>query len=96
MDKKYRKFNPKYLNFTQSAEFLEERDVITSNIEESNSIFQGIIYHNENQSLGMSLQSFFSSIFHMNINRLFVSNQRLFEVVIYDYLLRYYKMKLNT
>jgi hypothetical protein len=29
----------------------------------------------------------------MNINRLFVSNQRLFEMVIYDYLLRYYKMR---
>lgn len=94
LDKKYREFKPKYLNFTQSAEFLEERDVITSNIEESNSIFQGIIYHNESQSLGMSLQNFFSSIFHMNINRLFVSNQRLFEMVIYHYLVRYYKMKL--
>lgn len=92
LDKKYREFKPKYLDFTQSADFLVERNVIISNIEESNLVLQNIINHDKNQSLGMSLQSFLSSIFHMNINRLFVSNQRLFEMVIYDYLLRYYKM----
>ena len=93
LDKKYREFKPKYLDFLQSEEFLEERNVIISNIEESSSVLQDIISYDENQSLGMSLQRFFSSIFHMNINRLFVSNQRLFELVIYDYLVRYYKMK---
>lgn len=94
LDKKYREFKPKYLDFIQSKEFLEERNIIISNIEEGNLVLQNIIGHDENQSL--SLQSFFQSIFHMNINRIFVSNQRLFELVIYDYLLRYYKMKLNT
>ncbi|CAA7196334.1 thiopeptide-type bacteriocin biosynthesis protein [Chryseobacterium potabilaquae] len=91
LDKKYRNFKLKYLDFIQSEEFSEERDFITSNIEESNSILQDIIYHDENQSLGIPLQNFFQSIFHMNINRIFVSNQRLFELVIYDYLNRYYK-----
>ncbi|UCA58267.1 thiopeptide-type bacteriocin biosynthesis protein [Chryseobacterium rhizoplanae] len=94
LDKKYREFKPKYLDFLQSEEFLKERNAVMTNIEEGNSILQDIISCNENQSLEMSLQSFFSSIFHMNINRLFVSNQRLFEMIIYDYLLRYYKMKL--
>jgi len=93
LDKKYREFKPKYLNFLQSDEFLEERESVISNIEESNLALQNIINHYENQSLGVSLQSFFNSIFHMNINRIFVSNQRLFEMVIYDYLLRYYKMR---
>ncbi|MEI3791864.1 MULTISPECIES: thiopeptide-type bacteriocin biosynthesis protein [unclassified Chryseobacterium] len=91
LDKKYRNFKLKYLDFIQSEEFSEERDFITSNIEESNSILQDIIYHDENQSLGIPLQNFFQSIFHMNINRIFVSNQRLFEMVIYDYLNRFYK-----
>lgn len=91
LDKKYREFKPKYMDFLQSEEFLEERNVVISNIEGSNSVLQNIIYHNESQSLGMLLQNFFQSIFHMNINRLFISNQRLFEMVIYDYLLRYYK-----
>lgn len=94
LDKKYREFKPKYLEFLQSDEFSEERNAIIFNIEKSNSVLQDIIYLDENKSLEISLQSFFSSIFHMNINRIFVSNQRLFEMVIYDYLLRYYKMKL--
>lgn len=75
LDNKYRNFKPKYLDFTQSAEFLEERNVIIFNIEESNLVLQNIISHEENESLGMALQSFFSSIFHMNINKLFVSYQ---------------------
>ncbi|MGX5686876.1 thiopeptide-type bacteriocin biosynthesis protein [Chryseobacterium cucumeris] len=91
LDKKYREFKPKYLDFTQSVDFLEERNVIISTIEESNVVLRNIIERYKNQSLEISLQSFFSSIFHMNINLLFVSNQRLFEMVIYDYLNRYYK-----
>ncbi|MDQ0067352.1 thiopeptide-type bacteriocin biosynthesis protein [Chryseobacterium lathyri] len=91
LDKKYREFKPKYLNFLQSDEFLEERKSVISNIEESNLALQNIINHYENQSLEISLQSFFQSIFHMNINRVFVSNQRLFEMLIYDYQFRYYK-----
>lgn len=91
LDKKYRDFKPKYVAFLQSEEFLEERSIIISNIEEGSSTLQNILQHNESNSLEVSLQNFFQSIFHMNINRLFVSNQRLFELVIYDYLLRYYK-----
>lgn len=87
LDKKYRDFKPKLLDFLTSEEFLEERNAVISNIEENNSVIHNILHHNENQSL----QSFFQSIFHMNINRIFVSNQRLFEMIIYDYLNRYYK-----
>lgn len=91
LDKKYREFKPKYLGFLNSDEFSEERSSIISNIESGNAALENIFDHYKNQSLGMSLQSVFQSIFHMNINRLFVSNQRLFEMIIYDYLFRYYK-----
>ena len=93
LDKKYREFRPKYLDFLQSDEFLEDRNAVVFNIEGGNSALQNIIFYEQNQSLEISFQDFFQSIFHMNINRLFVSNQRLFEMVIYDYLLRYYKTK---
>lgn len=96
LDKKYREFKQRYLDFIQSEEFSEERNFIIFNVEESNLALHNVIKHNETPTLEISLQSFFQSIFHMNINRLFVSNQRLFEMVIYDYLLRYYKMKLYT
>jgi len=91
LDKKYREFKPMLMNFLQSEEFLDERNAITVHIEECTSILQNILHQHQNQSLEVSLQSFFQSIFHMNINRLFVSNQRLFEMIIYDYLVRYYK-----
>lgn len=91
LDKKYREFKPKFEEFIQSEEFSEERSMVISNVEESSFALQNIIRHHENQPLGMPLQDFFQSIFHMNINRLFVSNQRLFEMVIYDFSNRYYK-----
>ncbi|CAD7806481.1 Nisin biosynthesis protein NisB [Chryseobacterium aquaeductus] len=91
LDKKYREFKPKLMNFIQSDEFSDERNAIILHIEECASVLQNILQQHQNQSLEVSLQSFFQSIFHMNINRLFVSNQRLFEMIIYDYLLRYYK-----
>ncbi|MCF2220679.1 thiopeptide-type bacteriocin biosynthesis protein [Chryseobacterium sp. PS-8] len=91
LDKKYREFKPKYLDFLSSDEFSEERSAFLSHIEENNAALQNVLCHNENQSLRISLRNFFQSIFHMNINRLFVSNQRVFEMIIYDYLVRYYK-----
>lgn len=91
LDKKYRKFKLKLIDFIESDEFSDERNAIISHVEECVSVLQNIFQHHQNQSLEIPLQSFFQSIFHMNINRLFVSNQRLFEMVIYDYLLRYYK-----
>ncbi|GAE66019.1 lantibiotic dehydratase [Chryseobacterium indologenes] len=94
LDKKYREFKLKFVDFLTSEEFSKEREYII-NILAGNLAFQNIINHNENQSLGMSLQVFFQSIFHMNINRLFISDQRLFEMVIYDYLLRHYKTTIN-
>ncbi|WP_294220871.1 thiopeptide-type bacteriocin biosynthesis protein [uncultured Chryseobacterium sp.] len=91
LDRKYRDFKPKYLNFRNSDDFSEERSAMISNIEESYTALYNIINYNESQSLGIILSDLFQSIFHMNINRIFISNQRLFEMIIYDYLLRYYK-----
>lgn len=94
LDKKYREFKPKLMNFMQSYEFWDERNAIITHIEECDSELQNILHHHQNRSLEVSLKSLFQSIFHMNINRLFVSNQRLFELVIYDYLLRDYKSEI--
>ncbi len=91
LDKKYRAFKPKYIEFLHSDEFSEIRNYTLSHIEESDSVLQEIILLNKSRSLEMPLMEFFQSIFHMNINRMFISQQRLFEMVIYDYLMRFYK-----
>ncbi|MGE8554393.1 MAG: thiopeptide-type bacteriocin biosynthesis protein [Chryseobacterium jejuense] len=85
LDKKYRIFIIKYLEFIESEDYIPFRTVILDNIQESKEVLQYIKHHSN------SLQSLFSSVFHMHINRMFVSNQRLFEMVIYDYLFRYCK-----
>ncbi len=91
LDKKYRAFKPQFIDFIKSEEFAEEREAVISNIDEMVLILQNIIYHSKNQTLEVAVEAFFKSFFHMNINRLFVSNQRIFEMIIYDYLYRYYK-----
>lgn len=91
LDKKYREIKFKLPDFKHSEKYLEIRNLIIYNTDDSSIILQNIIQYYKNDSLEIDLQNFFQSIFHMNINRLFVSNQRLFEMVIYDYLNRYYK-----
>lgn len=86
LDKMYRLFKPKYLEFIESEEYDDFREKVETHILELKPIVENIV------SNTVSSKSFFQSIFHMNINRMFVSNQRLFEMIIYDYLLRYYKM----
>lgn len=85
LDKKYRIFITKYQEFIELEDYISFRSAILNNIHESKEALQHIKHHSN------SLQRFFSSVFHMHINRMFVSNQRLFEMIVYDYLFRYYK-----
>ncbi len=64
--------------------------MIISNITETDDALKGVTQNN--YSL---LSEFFQSILHMHINRMFVSNQRLFEMITYDYLFRHYKTIFN-
>lgn len=93
LDKKYRAFYPKFQDFLQSSETKEFRDLILENLNLSIHTLKNICNsYDENPNPNpKSLKFFFQSIFHMAINRLFISEQRLFEMVTYDYLHRYYK-----
>lgn len=87
LDKKYRAFKSGYLEFLESEDYLDFRADILAHITESSEVLRRVKRHCSEKEL----QYFFQSIFHMNINRMFISNQRLFEMIIYDYLYRYYK-----
>jgi len=91
LDKKYRAFKLKYAEFLYSPEFSSERNQIVSNLSEIEGDIDFILHKNKTNSLDVNLPSFIQSIIHMNINRLFVSDQRLFEMVIYDFLYKHYK-----
>lgn len=87
LNKKFMEFDPKYHAFFESAEFEETRNLIIENISETKSALKKITEYNSN-----FLVSLFIDIFHMHINRTFISSQRLFEMIIYDYLLRHNKI----
>lgn len=94
LDKKYRAFYPKFQDFLQSSDTKEFRDLILENLHLSNDTLENICNSYDENTNPKSLKFFFQSIFHMAINRLFISEQRLFEMIIYDYLHRYYKTQL--
>lgn len=86
LDKKYRIFILKYSEFLRSDEYVIFRKGIITEVSESEEELKHIMECHQG-----SVHNFFQSIFHMHINRMFVSNQRVFEMIIYDYLFRYYK-----
>ncbi|HFK5574637.1 thiopeptide-type bacteriocin biosynthesis protein [Elizabethkingia anophelis] len=94
LDKKYRAFYPKIQDFLLSPESKKFRDLILENLNLSIHALENICNSYDENTNPKSLKFFFQSIFHMAINRLFISEQRLFEMIIYDYLHRYYKTQL--
>ncbi|MFP3834894.1 thiopeptide-type bacteriocin biosynthesis protein [Chryseobacterium sp. SIMBA_028] len=86
LDKKYRIFILKYSEFLRSDEYVIFRKGIITEVSDSEEELKRIMECHQG-----SVHNFFQSIFHMHINRMFVSNQRVFEMIIYDYLFRYYK-----
>ncbi|RLJ23525.1 thiopeptide-type bacteriocin biosynthesis protein [Chryseobacterium sp. 7] len=91
LKKKYNEFYPQYFEFITSDEYEEIRDLIKNNIAEIIVKPEEILKLEKSNLLKIKLKDFFKSIFHMHINRLFISHQRLFEMVVYDHLLRFYK-----
>lgn len=95
LKKKYLNFQPKYFEFIKSIEFKDIRNLITNNISDIHIVIEKILELEKKECLNVGIKDFFQSVFHMHINRLFVSNQRLFEMVVYDYLLRFFQVKKN-
>lgn len=91
LDKKYRSFKPKYIEFLNAEQYKLERSLIESNISECSGYFGEIVHFSESNLGRNFLIEFFQSVLHMHINRTFISEQRVFEFVIYDFLKRYYK-----
>ena len=95
LKRKYIDFQPKYFEFIKSNEFKDIRNLITNNISDIHIVMEKILELERKECLNVGMKDFFQSIFHMHINRLFVSNQRLFEMIVYDYLLRFFQVKKN-
>jgi thiopeptide-type bacteriocin biosynthesis protein len=87
LDKHYRELLPVinvFLSDPESAEVLEIIDKKANQIKETVSTIK--------ENIEISLFSFLQSHIHMMINRQYTSKQRMYELIIYDHLYRYYKM----
>lgn len=83
LKQKFSVFKSKYEEFEKSSEFTEIRTLIMESITESKTTIETAVDFD-------SFISFMTSVFHMHLNRSFTSNQRVFEMIVYDYLQRYF------
>lgn len=81
----------KYKDFL--ALLSKEQDLTVQNENKLRLLAQKILILNQESQLEIFLEKLVSSFIHMSINRFFNSNQRLYEMVLYDYL--YKKNKSN-
>lgn len=87
LDKHYRELAPAisiFLSDPENAEVLEIIENKSDQIKETVSTIK--------DNIQISLFSFLQSHIHMMINRQYTSKQRMYELIIYDHLHRYYKM----
>lgn len=64
--------------------------LIKSHKSRVNIVTNEVLLKQENFEMTVDINSFLASIVHMTMNRIFVSKNRLHEVVCYDFMLRYY------
>ena len=96
LDDKYRASRGKindFMIFTRdnNPDFAPILDVLDVKTKNSVASAKAILSHKENSTLELDLDNLMSSYIHMLMNRLFKSNNRLHEMVCYDFLYRYYK-----
>ncbi len=99
MDKKFRKMRPQIESFLDGK---LDNDInlyeITALLKLKGEMLQllapKIICIQESGTLGVALENLLGSYSHLSLSRMFKSKQRIYEMLIYDMLYRYYKSKL--
>jgi len=93
---KYRNFS-KDIRITLNKEnqsFSHLHDKIYEYSKKINTYVEKIISLSKNKKLDVNIKDLIGSLLHMQINRLFIYNQRVYEFVLYDFLTQYYKSEI--
>ncbi|MFY7910161.1 MAG: lantibiotic dehydratase [Emticicia sp.] len=88
LDKRYREYRQAIVSFDN--EYSELLNILEERKEKIAPIAVNILGLKANDTLQVDLNNLLSSYIHMTVNRLISSNQRLHELVIYDFLYRQY------
>ncbi len=98
LDSKFRSerklINDFFANKYGDEDISELIDVINLKSKKIKPIVNSILELKKESKLERSLNDFMGSYIHMLLNRLFKTKQRLHEMVIYDFLFRYYKSEI--
>lgn len=89
MDKHYREFFPEINRFL-SGKAIKDYPAVFELIQEKQIQIEKVTLQIK-ENLQISLSSFLMSHIHMMVNRQYSSKQRMYELLIYDHLYRYYK-----
>ncbi|WP_109097195.1 thiopeptide-type bacteriocin biosynthesis protein [Aquimarina sp. AU58] len=99
LDKKYRGLKSKLSSFLETTSMQEDYkildDLLDHKAKQSLGVVQKIMEVQQDKQLEMPLDDLLSSYIHMLVNRAFRSKQRFYELVCYDFLVRYQKTKVS-
>ncbi|WP_108807284.1 thiopeptide-type bacteriocin biosynthesis protein [Aquimarina spinulae] len=99
LDKKYRGLKSKLSSFLETTSMQEDYkvldDLLDHKAKQSLGVVQKIMEAQQDNQLEMPLDDLLSSYIHMLVNRAFRSKQRFYELVCYDFLVRYQKTKVS-
>lgn len=99
LDDKYRAESKKIdrfmlLSMENASDYLPILQILETRKSKNMPIAVAIMGHQQSGTLQLVLNDLMASYLHMFMNRLFKSNNRLHELVCYDFLYRYYKSKI--
>lgn len=87
----------KFLNKSKTDEmFYPLWEIIEQRSKANESVCKNIVNYNNENKLPEALSSIAISYLHMICNRLFLTKQRVHEMVVYDFLYKYYSKQLHT
>lgn len=97
LSRKYRDFHKamKLVLDPESENFHPFHNFLKGNTDSASIIIDKILKKEQVGSLGVEKDEYICSIMHMNVNRMFRSKQRIYEMVAYDFLFNYYNSKLK-
>ncbi|MRX69342.1 thiopeptide-type bacteriocin biosynthesis domain-containing protein [Flavobacterium resistens] len=89
LDLNYRTLYPKIKCFLETSNKNDFPEIFSIIMEKSNNIKE--VVSNIRNEIEIPLNDFLSSHIHMMLNRQYTSKQRIYELLIYDHMYRYYK-----
>ncbi len=98
LDKKYREQRKRlevFFNLETHDEYQPLLDILNYRTTKNRTQIEFIFKLQKNKTLQVSKESLLASYIHMHVNRFFDSRQRLYEMVCYDFLERYYRSALG-